>query len=382
MEGKKYWLISVEKTREDSFNTLNKKTNDELGLSFNYKFPVPDLKVGTLDSLMLLTDQLDKIDTLVMSTTRKIALQLFDIVDVKETTTNSKYDSLTVNNYTIDQYLQYWKWEEGKYAPTHPLKTLSDLIHTQVAKIDEELKIKANEYTNLVHALASEERKAGGNLLTRDLSDLIKPSHVVDSEYMETLFVAVPKFSFKQWASNYERLTDFVLPRSSEMIEQDNEYGLFRVVVFRRVADDFKNAARDSKFIVRDFKYDPQRSGKADKKKLEAEKEKLRKALIRWCKTNFSETFVAWIHLKAIRVFVESVLRYGLPTNFQAIILLPNKNKANKLRKTLHQLYGDSNSKALYTEKPSVEEEEGGEEGQFFPYVFLEINVDFQPNAV
>lgn len=30
---------------------------------------------------------------------------------------------------------------------------------------------------------------------------------------------------------------------------------------------------------------------------------------VRWLKVNFSEVFVAWIHLKALRVFVESVLR-------------------------------------------------------------------------
>lgn len=31
--------------------------------------------------------------------------------------------------------------------------------------------------------------------------------------------------------------------------------------------------------------------------------------LLRWLKVNFSEAFVAWIHVKALRVFVESVLR-------------------------------------------------------------------------
>lgn len=31
--------------------------------------------------------------------------------------------------------------------------------------------------------------------------------------------------------------------------------------------------------------------------------------LLRWLKVNFSEAFIAWIHLKALRVFVESVLR-------------------------------------------------------------------------
>jgi hypothetical protein len=31
--------------------------------------------------------------------------------------------------------------------------------------------------------------------------------------------------------------------------------------------------------------------------------------LVRWLKVNFGEAFIAWIHVKALRVFVESVLR-------------------------------------------------------------------------
>ena len=54
---------------------------------------------------------------------------------------------------------------------------------------------------------------------------------------------------------------------------------------------------------------------------------------------NFSESFAAWMHVKALRVFVESVLRYGLPVNFQAMVLLPQKKTQKKLRDTLNQLY-------------------------------------------
>ena len=31
--------------------------------------------------------------------------------------------------------------------------------------------------------------------------------------------------------------------------------------------------------------------------------------LVKWLKVNFGECFAAWIHVKALRVFVESVLR-------------------------------------------------------------------------
>jgi len=35
----------------------------------------------------------------------------------------------------------------------------------------------------------------------------------------------------------------------------------------------------------------------------------LQDPLVKWLKVQFSEAFAAWIHVKALRVFVESVLR-------------------------------------------------------------------------
>lgn len=42
---------------------------------------------------------------------------------------------------------------------------------------------------------------------------------------------------------------------------------------------------------------------------LETEREKLYANLVRWLKINFGEIFSASIHIKAIRIFAESVLR-------------------------------------------------------------------------
>lgn len=375
MEGKTFWLISAPKTREDTFNTLNKKTADEHDFSVNYKFQVPDLKVGTLDSLMTLSDELHKVDVSVENTTRKIANQLFDISDSNQPT--AKYELLTVANNDVNSYLTFFKWDEAKYPTSQALKTLTELIQVQVGKLDEELKSKAAEYNTLLHSITAEDRKTGGNLLVRDISEIVKENHVIETEYMETLFVAVPKVNAKIFLATYEKLVDYVLPRSALLLEEDTDFCLYRVVLFRKFSEDFKSQARERKFIVRDFKFDPNRSNKADKKKMDAEKEKLRKALIRWCKTNFSESFIAWIHLKAIRVFVESVLRYGLPTNFQAMLLVPNKNKDSKLRKALAELYGHLSSKSIFN-KDSKEDEDGPEHENFYPYVSLEINLDFR----
>ncbi len=43
--------------------------------------------------------------------------------------------------------------------------------------------------------------------------------------------------------------------------------------------------------------------------------------LLRLSRTNFSEAYQILTHLKVVRVFVESVLRYGLPAEYSAIVV-------------------------------------------------------------
>lgn len=43
--------------------------------------------------------------------------------------------------------------------------------------------------------------------------------------------------------------------------------------------------------------------------------------LLRLARINFSEAFQLLIHLKVLRLFVESVLRYGLPAAYTGIII-------------------------------------------------------------
>jgi len=78
-----------------------------------------------------------------------------------------------------------------------------------------------------------------------------------------------------------------------------------------------KQVCRENRYTIRDYEYDSKAVSQAQAvKQLHAkEQHKALIYLIQWCKTNFSELFQLWIHLKAIRTLVESVLRFGLPVN-------------------------------------------------------------------
>ena len=60
------------------------------------------------------------------------------------------------------------------------------------------------------------------------------------------------------------------------------------------------------------------------------------------------QAFSAWIHICAIRLFVESILRYGLPPKFLAVLLKPNQKNTTKLRKLLASLFGSSGAPLSY----------------------------------
>lgn len=376
-----YWLISApgDKTCQQTYETMNNLTNKQNSLSENYKFAIPDLKVGTLDQLVGLSDDLGKLDGFVEGVTRKVAAYLGEVLEDQR---DKLHENLMANNGDLSNYITKFQWDMAKYPIKQSLRNIADIISKQVGQIDADLKTKSSTYNNLKSSLQNMEKKQSGSLLTRNLADLVKKEHfILDSEYLNTLLVVVPRQSINDWWANYEKLTDMIVPRSSQMITQDQDYGLFTVSLFKKVEEEFKHHAREKKFIVREFKYNEEElaAGKNEITKLVTDKKKQFGPLVRWLKVNFSECFCAWIHVKALRVFVESVLRYGLPVNFQAMLLHPNKNKTKRLRDILYQLYGhlDGSTQQGGVAHDSVEIPGlGFGQSDYYPYVYYKINID------
>lgn len=92
----------------------------------------------------------------------------------------------------------------------------------------------------------------------------------------------------------------------------------------------------------------------------------------KWLTTNFSEIFEAWLHLKVLRVFVESVLRYGLPPNFITMIFPLNPKNEKKLRSNLKQTYGHLGSSDEHHDDNTLLPHQG----EYFPYVFFNLNLE------
>ncbi|XP_043325285.1 V-type proton ATPase subunit C 2 isoform X3 [Cervus elaphus] len=374
-----FWLISAPGDKEnlqalERMNTVTAKSN----LSYNTKFTIPDFKVGTLDSLVGLSDELAKLDIFAESLIRRMAQS---VVEVMEDAKGKVQENLLANGVDLTSFVTHFEWDMAKYPAKQPLVSVVDTLAKQLAQIETDLKSRTAAYNTLKTNLENLEKKSMGNLFTRTLSDIVsKEDFVLDSEYLITLLVIVPKPSYVQWQKTYESLSDMVVPRSTKLIAEDKEGGLFTVTLFRKVIDDFKTKAKENKFTVREFYYDEKeiKREREEMTRLLSDKKQQYGPLLRWLKVNFSEAFIAWIHIKALRVFVESVLRYGLPVNFQAVLLQPHKKSCTKrLREVLNSVFRHLDEVAAASILDASVEIPGLQLStqDYFPYVYFHIDL-------
>ncbi|ORZ02608.1 hypothetical protein BCR43DRAFT_528647 [Syncephalastrum racemosum] len=376
----KYTLIAVPALGQAQ-NTLQNVKSKLASLADVHAFHVPEFKIGTLDALLLLSDDLAKYDTSFEQAVNKTA-------DILSTVVKGQPDAL-LDKETVDQYINTFQWNTMKYRTDKSLQETTALLNQEVTSMDNMLKTKMNTYTQNKNALQQLQRKQTGNLSVRSLNGIVKKQHcVLNSEYLTTLFVAVPKALEKEWCSKYETLTSMVVPRSSVKIDQDDDFILFSVTVFQRVADEFAHKARESRFTVRDFKFDEealQRQQQELEEASEQESEQQRE-LIRLSRTQFAEMFGAWVHLKALRIFVESVLRYGLPPDFAAASIHTDAKTEKKVDEVLIAQYGHlggvhglNGKKEQQQQEELLDHELQSVNGtQYRPYVQFELNFELE----
>lgn len=163
-----------------------------------------------------------------------------------------------------------------------------------------------------------------GNLSTKSLVSIVDPRQLVhESEYLESHLVAIPAQQVKEFFKAYETVAPMVVPRSANLIASDDEFSLFAVTTFKKHSQEFVHKAREHKWIPRDFKYS-EGGREAEAKEVErvgGDERKLWGETLRLGRTGWSEAVMVWVHVLVLRVFVETVLRYGLPLDFVSAIV-------------------------------------------------------------
>ena len=128
----------------------------------------------------------------------------------------------------------------------------------------------------------------------------------------------------------------------------------------------------------------PSKSIKKIIRELQSKERDAKLDLLKRCPAYFNTVYTALAHIKAIRVFAESVLRYGVPANFVSVIMDygGSSRVQSRAEKALGDLYagldilGISKVEVGGKDKRNQAEQNLLDKSQqrFYPYVYIPID--------
>ncbi|KAF4767366.1 hypothetical protein HAV15_009525 [Penicillium sp. str.  len=377
----KYLLLSLPNSivpshhRDDALEAVSTTVSPDNGSTTS--FPIPEFKIGTLDALVQQADELSKLESSCQGVVAKVGDALKNILEDEAQIEQMK----VVNDKPVDQYLRTFQWNKVKYRADKPLAELIDLLQKEAASIDNDIRFKYSQYNQVKNTLSTLQRKQAGNLSTKSLASVVDPKTIIqDSEYIETHLVAVPAQLVKDFLKTYETVAPMVVPRSAQLVASDSEFTLYAVTAFKEA----QRRCREQKWIPRDFKY--VEGGKEEERKeverVGGDERKVWGETLRLGRTAWSEAVMVWIHILVLRVFVETVLRYGLPLDFVcALVRTQTAKQSDRAKHNLEDKYSYLAGNAFGRDKKGrMQRDDPGEmhaggEGSadYTPYVFYEF---------
>ncbi|KAL8726855.1 MAG: hypothetical protein Q9181_005909 [Wetmoreana brouardii] len=329
--------ISPTNDHDEALTALRSAVTTDYGTVF--PFSVPEFKIGTLDALVQQADELAKLEAACEGVVGKVGDSLKTILEGDESKI-SKHK--TVNDKPAEQYLKSFHWNKIKYRADKPLGEIIGTLQKEITSIDNQVKEKYNSYNQIKTNLTALQRRQTGNLATKSLTSVVPPSLLIrDSEYLETHLIAVPLTLTKDFLRTYETLAPMVVPRSAVQVSTDSEFALYAVTTFKKHSLDFVHKCRESKWTPRDFKFKEEGAAEETREleRVGKEEEKVWGEAVRLGRTAWGEGVMCWVHVLALRVFVETVLRYGLPLNFVCGLVKTTGKLAKKVRSSLDVSY-------------------------------------------
>ncbi|KAI0136234.1 V-ATPase subunit C [Xylariales sp. AK1849] len=344
----KYLLVSLPR-EEDTLDDLKSTVGSDHATVL--PFSIPDFKIGTLDALVQQADDLSKLESACQGLVSKVADSLNTLLDGDQ-------DKITqqkmVNDKPTDAYLRTFSWNKVRYRADKPIGELIDNLQKELVTIDNDVKGKFNQYNQVKTNYATLQRKQTGSLATKSLTPIVDPAILVsDSEYLETHLIAVPTNVKKEFLKGYEGISPMVVPRSATQVAQDEEFTLFAATTFKKHSAEFQQKCRENKWTPRQYKY--VEGGKEEEQKeldrVAREEKKVWGEALRLSRTGWSESVMIWAHVLALRVFVETVLRYGLPLEFVSAIIATSQKQSKKVKDAMDKAYSHLGGNAVGRDK-------------------------------
>ena len=358
--------------KENILGAIDQITVKEINLNNIMK----DLVNDNLDTLFKINDDLMRDEQEIETFLKSLEKQLADLT--KNNNLQIKFrGALLEPKKAITEFT----WDEGKYP--NKSKTIADIMHKINEKYTETrktIKAKTDDYNNSVNDLKLKKKSQNEalTLMKQDYRDLVSRSknEMKNTDYLCSMLCFVPTGKEKDFEANYMTLADgMVVPYSALRIDrgEDEKMQLYRVIVMKHKKDDFRNECQSKlRITCKEYNEDELANKPLEEKEIEKlanESTQKKHDLERHAESGYSEVFYALLHLKYLRLYVESCLKYTSGDYYSVMVYTP-KEKEQRLISTMIKTFNDTKESGWYGTKEELKETE-----DFYPFILIKISV-------
>lgn len=169
-----------------------------------------------------------------------------------------------------------------------------------------------------------------------------------------------------------ERMPCVMAPILQSIGIEDREGNkVYQTVAHKPQVEDVIKACRKFGVVAKTFEYDVE-AWKAEKAELVSLKEKFenrQKDLNQRSTDSFQDCFVALMHLKVIRAYIEGVLRFGVNKEFFVGLVCPKRGQEKNILTQMNDALAEDHLKEYYGEKV----EQAQEQDDYWPFVSIAL---------
>ena len=331
---------------------------------------VPNLRVGALDVVLCMSDELQKVDSALSALLRKAERQVAETHFLHTQGAGGPAGAATsgvaaastvamaVDEVSVQEYLEHFEWDSGAWDEMEALQQLAGQMREAGEAADRELRRHAAGYSDALARLTALEKAKTGTLMTAQLEAVLTQQVLADSgvsaclvppdsEYLRSVVFILPKSLEAEFLDTYESLdpsglpvTDEagnvvgasspIVPRSAVRLMQDRDYVAFHVAIMAKFQDSIAADAKKRRWALRNVDWEA--AGAADDREaLSQLSAEVVDALKVWRLTagrTFSTLYSTLVHVKVLTAFVNAVLNYGLPAVYTYCLVRVDRSAA------------------------------------------------------
>ncbi|KAH9411807.1 V-ATPase subunit C [Ordospora pajunii] len=258
------------------------------------------------------------------------------------------------------------RWDEECFMTDSIDKAIA-LLEKECARISERFNAMLEEFSYAKAECEKLQRLTRGSLSEISLNIIVENDE--HYEFLKVLYVVVSKGRMNE----FRRMVDespYISEDAVVSISSDEDYCLFKLYVLLHNEDEVRSAIHMGGFTIKELDEEGTSCTQITRERRAAEERysSSEGCLIRFIHVNLDDALKILIHTKLLKLFVESVYRYGLPTEYAFFVVSGEKTKI--LKQLVPIARGWPSERIAYDDEGDINDEED----VFFALEELDIN--------